>query len=860
MDKLTAVSVKNSYRATYNHYCKLCSLSLILLIYFLTSSVQAKYGGGTGEPNNPYRIATAADLNDIGNHVEDFNKCFVMVNDVNLSEYTGTQFNIIGIWNSMWDPNNKPFSGVFDGDGHMIVNFGYAGSTTDNIGLFRAVGFDYSMRGEIRNVVMVDPNVQVQAANNVGSLVGFVWEGAKVLNCHVEAGSVRGANVVGGLVGANYGKLAQCGTTCNVTGVEQVGGLAGFNRYAEYYMFEHIILNCYSGGSVSGVNDVGGLVGWNERTIMDSYAQSDVSGNDSVAGLVGKNMGFVFNCYSSGSVTANISAGGLIATGSGPTVSSFWDVNSTGQQTSSGGIGKSTIEMYDPNTYISAGWDFVDANDGPDDIWAEPNETGYPILWWQQSPMPIIPGLAVGSGKADDPYLISTPEGLNRIASNPRLMRAHLKLTVDLDLTGFSLFTIGDSLYRFEGVFDGDGHTISNLSSKAGGFGEGLFSYVDGSQAHIKNLGLIDVNIITGSNDTGALVQYLGRCTVSNCWVAGGSISGLANVGGLIGINRGAILTDCRAAVTVSGEKYVGGLVGLNSRLLSNCFATGDVSASAECHGGLTGWNYFGHIDGSYATGNVSGGDYGGGLVGRNYYGTISDSYSRGSVIGAEDVGGLVGNNDWSGSVISRCYSVGTVTGTQDVGGLVGSNDMGIVEDCFWDTENSNRANMCGSSDGGTGCNNGNGKTTAEMMDPNIFLDAGWDFVGETVNGPNDIWKICDGTNYPKLWWQFLLGDFVCPDGVDMRDFAVLAEQWQLEKLSADVAPDGGDGIVNFLDWAVFANTWPGTEDMSELAVFAQQWLRAGASCCDIAPVQPDGIINALDLAAQVNNWLVGVE
>jgi len=45
---------------------------------------------------------------------------------------------------------------------------------------------------------------------------------------------------------------------------------------------------------------------------------------------------------------------------------------------------------------------------------------------------------------------------------------------------------------------------------------------------------------------------------------------------------------------------------------------------------------------------------------------------------------------------------------------------------------------------------------------------------------------------------------------------------------------------------------------MSELAVFAQQWLQPGASCCDIAPEQPDGIINALDLAQQVNNWLAG--
>ena len=49
----------------------------------------ARYSGGTGEPNDPYRIGTAADLNDIDNHVEDYNKCFVLVDDINLAVYEG---------------------------------------------------------------------------------------------------------------------------------------------------------------------------------------------------------------------------------------------------------------------------------------------------------------------------------------------------------------------------------------------------------------------------------------------------------------------------------------------------------------------------------------------------------------------------------------------------------------------------------------------------------------------------------------------------------------------------------------------------------------------------------------------------
>ena len=55
---------------------------------------------------------------------------------------------------------------------------------------------------------------------------------------------------------------------------------------------------------------------------------------------------------------------------------------------------------------------------------------------------------------------------------------------------------------------------------------------------------------------------------------------------------------------------------------------------------------------------------------------------------------------------------------------------------------------------------------------PNL-TSAGWDFV--TIPA----WKMnCEGMSYPKLsWWQPMLGDFGCPDGVDMRDCVVLAEQ-----------------------------------------------------------------------------------
>jgi hypothetical protein len=76
----------------------------------------------------------------------------------------------------------------------------------------------------------------------------------------------------------------------------------------------------------------------------------------------------------------------------------------------------------------------------------------------------------------------------------------------------------------------------------------------------------------------------------------------------------------------------------------------------------------------------------------------------------------------------------------------VGRNypDSGTVTGCFWDTQTSGQATSAG----------GTGKTTAELQTAATFLDAGWDFAGETANGMEDIWWILEGQDYPRLRWQ----------------------------------------------------------------------------------------------------------
>ncbi len=250
-------------------------IPIVLFLSVFSGIVTAdKYSGGTGEPNTPYLISTAEDLNDIGNHPEDFNRCFLMTADINLADYTGTQFNLIGEWIDWGDPNNKPFRGVFDGNGFSISKFTYqiTGSDHDVIGLFRYID---DPNAEIKDLILFDPNVNSPFGNHVGSLVGRVIN-AKITGCGVEGGSVSGSNRTGGLVGNNYGTISNCFSTSLVSGYYYTGGLVGWN---DDYLGSGLISNCYMGGIACGDTLTGGLVGINEGAISNCYATGEVLGN-----------------------------------------------------------------------------------------------------------------------------------------------------------------------------------------------------------------------------------------------------------------------------------------------------------------------------------------------------------------------------------------------------------------------------------------------------------------------------------------------------------------------------------------------------------------------------------------------------
>jgi hypothetical protein len=372
--------------------------------------------------------------------------------------------------------------------------------------------------------------------------------------------------------------------------------------------------------------------------------------------------------------------------------------------------------------------------------------------------MPTQAKYGGGSGTADDPYRITTAEQMNTIGAEPNDWGMHFKLMADIDLSGYDgkdgrpVFNIiGMGYYNipglpkpFTGVFDGNGHNLHNYRGS-----NVLFRYVVGSNAEIKNLGLIKP-VVVGEDFSSSLVMGLQDGTISNCYVQDCNLSGI-EVGGLVCSNNGTI-TDCHVSgQIIAGGHGVGGLVGYNGEngTITCCSFSGSVlgeSNGSRRKGGLVGTNS-GGISFCYSTGSVSGCATGG-LVGENS-GVIYSCYSNSDVTGGKyyGAGGLVAYNS---GIVSNCYSTGAVSGTggwlSPVGGLVGDNYYAaVVTNCFWDIQTSDRATSAG----------GTGKTTADMKTKSTFTDANWDFVGERVNGTEDIWWIREGQDYPRLWWEW---------------------------------------------------------------------------------------------------------
>ena len=259
---------------------------------------------------------------------------------------------------------------------------------------------------------------------------------------------------------------------------------------------------------------------------------------------------------------------------------------------------------------------------------------------------------------------IAPVSALTHITDATGLQNMNLNLTEDyvldndIDLSGITWTTIGNSMQAFTGSLNGNGSTIDNFSLTGTSY-VGLFGQT--SSATISNLSMNNPNVVA----TDAVIGY-------------GSV--------LIGFAANTKIENCRIINgTLTGTYYVGMFMGNGQSVnITNCYATGNVSASGDIAGGLIGtpgWN----SDSStsellycYAKVNVSADINVGGLAGAELKGqpTITSCVYMGNAITGTPANRLLYVSS-STPIITDSYALSTCLVN---GGTVTSSDPTSVD------------------------------------------------------------------------------------------------------------------------------------------------------------------------------------
>ena len=258
---------------------------------------------------------------------------------------------------------------------------------------------------------------------------------------------------------------------------------------------------------------------------------------------------------------------------------------------------------------------------------------------------------AKGDGKVGNPYIITKAEELkwfcDEVNGGNKKICAKIADNVEvIDLKDFchaadaskkideqSWVPIGNSNKLYQGTFDGNGKTITNLYINASQVNMGLFGYTYGGT--IKNLTFEYANVTNTNNYAGVLVgKASGGSTLQNikisntCQIKGGQYTG-----GIAGYLDGNAY-NCVNCATVQGIQYIGGLCGYSrtGNSMTACANYGNVTASSLRVGGLVGYFSGGTIQDCANYGDVKGTDHVAGMAGYVKNGKIQNVFSYGNI------------------------------------------------------------------------------------------------------------------------------------------------------------------------------------------------------------------------------------
>ncbi len=654
------------------------------------------FAGGSGTETDPWLIETAEHLDNIRHFLgaQNSNKFFKQIASIDLGVPPWNQ-------NEGWMPigyaqDGHYFMGNYNGNGFIINNLTINRPSQEYLGLF-----GFAVDAKLHAIGLED--VIIDGYNTVGSVSGYIVN-TVVTESFATGEILAHNNWGGGLVGISAGNsiIDRCFANVDVFASGfSAGGLTSTNQS------NSSVKNSYATGSVSGLRNVGGLVGWMSNSIVD-------------------------NSYATGYVISHSGgiSGGLIGVGN-TTNDSYWNIETTAQMTSAGGVPKTTMEMLQQNTFDN--WDFTN-------IWNIEEGSSYPYLSWQQQaegynfPPAHTPASSLTGELAETEIIlhwsapsIGDPDGYNIykdgvlvdfVSGQTSFSDSDVELNALYSYHVTAVYGSNESkpsntiiIFFFEG-FDGGNGTQENPYLIANAQQLNKVRYF--LQNHFKQIADIDLGVgpwnegkgwnpigdlnnrFEGSyNGDGNTIYSLtinrpeetlvglffiiqSNALVQNLNFENVSITGNSRAGVLSGeiTNSSTIKNINIISGTVDSFGLAGSITALihDNCYLENIYSNADVSGTTSVGGiagGLQANNSI--LLNSYFTGTVNSESVAGGLIGwLAASGTIHESYSASDVNGSTEIGGLVGR--FSNSYIINSYATGSVTGQSKVGGLIGGS------------------------------------------------------------------------------------------------------------------------------------------------------------------------------------------
>lgn len=294
-------------------------LSLIPAFSLSAMAADTQFSGGDGSEENPYRISTPEQLDEVRNNLT---ADYILVNDIDLSTWGG--------WSPIGENDDSVYGGTFDGNNYCIKNLVINASDETCTGLFGKAN------GEIKNLTIASGSITARNVSYVGAIVGYISNSHKYDQTSI-------------------GKISNCTSDVSITvtstsvGRTLVGGIAGYA--GDMQLIENCVNNgditCLSSTDIYKEYSVGGVFGQaslpyrpitlcmntgdiNVQTSWKAYAggvfgdptiaqidqcsnlgdvcvtaEDDTSANAYAGGIAGKDTLGISNCYNVGTVTAS---------------------------------------------------------------------------------------------------------------------------------------------------------------------------------------------------------------------------------------------------------------------------------------------------------------------------------------------------------------------------------------------------------------------------------------------------------------------------------------------------------------------------------------------------------------------------